>query len=70
MKLNRSLLKRLLSIYQRTQLAKEFGISLPTLRRYINGAEPTTAAITESINRKMEQLRNPTKHQHPEWRNP
>ena len=70
MKLNRALLNRLLSVYPRVQLSEEFGISLPTLRRYIRGAEPATAAITESINRAMERMKEPREHQHPEWRNP
>ena len=55
-KLDRKSLNLLLSYHPKTQLALLFGVSLPTLRKFCNGDEPHSIAVTEYINREMRRL--------------
>ncbi len=53
--IDRANLAKLLLAYPKAILAREFGISLPTLRTIIKGHEPH-AHIAEGINRAMARL--------------
>jgi hypothetical protein len=54
--LNRRGIKRLMALHPSYQLGKWFGISQPTLRRYMAGTEPKAQAVTEYINAEIERL--------------
>ncbi len=53
--IDRAALAKLLLAYPKAILAREFGISLPTLRQIIRGHEPH-AHIAEGINHAMARL--------------
>ena len=53
--IDRKALDRLLQAYPKATLAREFGISLPTLRTIIRGHDPH-AHIAAGINQAMQRL--------------
>lgn len=54
--LDRDGIQRLLLLHTRAKLSHEFGISLPTLRKFLRGAEPHHLSLTEFINRRVKEL--------------
>jgi hypothetical protein len=54
--LDREGIKKLLLVYSRPRLAYEFGISIPTLRKYIRGREPLHAPVRDYINKKVREM--------------
>ncbi len=54
--IDRERLTKAVASIPKAKLAVMFGISLPTLRSYINGAEPVTSAISEKINFILQQM--------------
>jgi len=54
--LNRRGIKKLQALHPNYQLGKWFGISQPTLRRYMAGTEPKSIAVLEKINGEVERL--------------
>ena len=53
--LNRAGLNKLVAVYPKAILAREFSISLPSLRKYLK-AEPSQVAVIEHLNRHIARL--------------
>lgn len=49
-KLDRSAMDRVLKSHTKSELARRWGIALPTIRRYFCGAEPGSRAVADAIN--------------------
>ena len=49
-------IRRLLLIHTQGQLCLEFGISIPTLRKFLRGKEPHHLSLTDFINRRVKEL--------------
>lgn len=74
-RLDREGLNYLAAMHTKVALAITFGVTLPTLRKYLKGEEPGSIAVVRKINSDIEAMmkkrRTPPKGQdgHP-WRNP
>ena len=79
--LDRKGLTYLLCFVSKVKLAVAFGITPPTLRKYLKGEEPKSVAITANINHQIADMRSRIAkmpknlpHEmtdgHPEWRTP
>ncbi len=56
MKLNRAGLREVLMRHSKVSMAREWGISLPTLRKYEAGAEPKSRVMVEYLNKDIARL--------------
>ena len=56
--LDRTGIAKLSAVYTQKRMAREFGISVPTLRQYLRGREPQHVAIANEINMRVGQLLN------------
>lgn len=48
--LDRDGLNYLVAMHTKSALAQTFGVTLPTLRKYINGGEPKNINVTRGLN--------------------
>jgi hypothetical protein len=54
--LDRPGIRRLMLTHSQAQLCFHFGISKPTLRKFLRGVEPAHESLTEYINRKVNEM--------------